>query len=151
MAYAVTLYDVVKALHIIAVLGAFGLPLAYPLLLPYLRRTHPESLAGVHEAQLWLNQRVTGPGIGLILIFGIYLASKGHYWSEVWVSVPLVILFVIGGIGGAIVNPAVKKLIGLAQNPASPEYAAEFERYERFERLLGALVLVAVIFMATKP
>jgi uncharacterized membrane protein len=149
--FAVELYDVVKALHIMAVVGAFGLPLAYPLLLPYLQRTHPDSLSAVHEVQLWLNQRITGTGTGLILVLGIYLATKGHYWSEVWVTVPLIILLIIGGIGGALINPSVKRMITLGRNPESAEYVAEYQRYIRFEILLGALVLVAIFFMAAKP
>jgi hypothetical protein len=149
--FAVAFYDVVKALHIMAVVGAFGLPLAYPLLLPYVRRRHPSAMAAVHDVQLWLNQRVTGTGTGLILIFGIYLATKGHLWSEVWVTVPLIILLIIGGVGGALINPSVKRMVTLGQNPDSAEYAAEYQRYIRYEVLLGALVLVAIFFMAAKP
>ena len=148
MTYAVALYDVVKALHIMAVVGAFGLPLAYPLLLPYVQRNHPEALAGVHDVQLWLNRRVTGTGTALILVFGVYLATKADLWSEVWVTVPLIILVIIGGVGGAIINPSVARL---SQTAGTPEYEAEYARYIRFEILLGALVLIAIFFMAAKP
>jgi hypothetical protein len=59
MTYAVALYDFVKALHIMAVVGAFGLPLAYPLLVPYARRSHPRAMPAVHDIQHRLNNRVT--------------------------------------------------------------------------------------------
>jgi uncharacterized membrane protein len=157
------LYDVVTALHIMAVVAAFGPPLVFPLLFAYLQRRHPAALGAAHDVQLYLNQRVTGPGIAVLLVAGIYLASKADVWSEIWVSVPLVILIIIGGVGGALINPSVKRLIELAQrditradapgDTAAPgdEYAAEYQRYVRYEILLGALVLVAIFFMAAKP
>ena len=148
MAFAVALYDVVKALHIMAVVGAFGLPLAYPLLFAYLQRRHPAALAGAHDAQLYLNQRVTGTGTVLILLFGAYMASKRDLWGEVWVAVPLAIIVIIGGVGGALINPSVKRLAQLA---GTADYTAEYRRYLRYEVLLGALVLVAIFFMAAKP
>ena len=55
------MYSVVVALHIIAAFAAYGLPLAYPLILPYLRRHHPAALPGVHAIQYRLNRYVTGP------------------------------------------------------------------------------------------
>ena len=145
---AVALYDVVKALHIMAVVAAFGLPLSYPVLLPYARRAHPGALGAVHDIQLKLNQRVTAPGTVLILLFGAYLASKEDLWGEVWVTVPLVILLIIGGVGGALINPAVRRL---SQTAGTPAYDAEYARYIRFEILLGVLVLVAIFFMTAKP
>jgi uncharacterized membrane protein len=146
--FAVALYDVVKALHVMAVVGAFGLPLAYPLLFAYLQRRHPAALGAAHDVQLYLNQRVTGTGTALILFFGAYLASKRDLWGEVWVIVPLAILVVIGAVGGALINPSVRRLSELA---GTPGYDAEYRRYLRFEVLLGVLVLVAIFFMAAKP
>ena len=35
----------VKAIHIMAAFAAFGLPFAYPALIPYVRRRHPQALA----------------------------------------------------------------------------------------------------------
>ena len=150
MPLALSSYSVVLSLHIMAVVAAFGLPLAYPLLLPYVRRAHPEALAGVHDAQHRMNRLLTAPGTLLILLFGAYMASKEDLWGEVWVIVPFVILIAIGGIGGALVVPSTKRLSELA--PAGgAAYDAEYRRYLRLEVLLGVLVLVAIFFMAAKP
>jgi hypothetical protein len=163
MTYAVALYDVVKALHVMAVVAAFGPPLAYPLYFAYLQRRHPTALGAAHDVQLYINQRVTGTGIGVLLVAGIYLASDADLWSEIWVTVPLVILIIIGGVGGALINPSVKRLFEFAQRDTtradapgdtatlSDEYHAEYQRYLRYELLLGVLVLVAIFFMAAKP
>ena len=145
--YAVTVYSVVKALHIMAVVGAFGLPLAYPALFAYAQRQHAAHLGPLHDIQLRLNRVVTGPGTVLVLLFGAYLATKEDLWSEVWVTVPLVLLFVIGGVGGALINPAVKRL---SQKAGTADYDAEYRAYLRYEVLLGVLVLVAIFFMTTK-
>jgi uncharacterized membrane protein len=152
MPVAVAGYDVVKAFHIMAVVAAYGLPLAYPLLLPYVRRRHPEAMSGVHDVQHRLNQRLTGPGTVLILIFGAYMASKHHLWGEAWVVVPLSILVVIGALGGGVVVPATARLSELAREDlGGTEYVRVYRRYMAAEVLLGVLVLVAIFFMAAKP
>jgi uncharacterized membrane protein len=162
MALAVTSYLVVQALHVMAVIAAYGLPLTYPLLLPYLRRNHPRAMPGIHDVQLRLNQRLTGPGTVLVLAFGVYMASKHHYWGEAWVQVGLGIIAVIAVLGGAVVVPASRRMAELARAdvemiPAggtvswSAEYDRVYSRYMAAEITLGALVLVAIFFMTAKP
>jgi predicted integral membrane protein DUF2269 len=160
---AVAVYDVALAVHIMAVVAAFGLPLPYPLLVPYARRNHPQAMPAVHDIQHRFNNRITAVGTVVILLVGGYLAGDADVFGEVWVIVPLIILFVIGGVGGAIVTPATRKLGELASRDLSranapgdavtfsDEYDREYERYLRAEILLGALVLVAIFFMAAKP
>jgi hypothetical protein len=148
----VSTYSVVLALHIMAVLAAYGLPLAYPLLLPYVRARHPEALAGVHAVQYRLNVVLTGPGTALVLAFGIYLATKGHHWGEAWVTIPVVIIALIAVLGGAVIVPATRRLGELAvEDVRSEAYAALYRRYMAVEVLLGGLVLAAVFVMAAKP
>ena len=145
--FAVALYDVVKALHIMAVVGAFGPPLAYPFVFAYAQRRHPDALGALHDVQLQVNRKVTGTGTVLVLLFGVYLATTEDLWSEIWVTIPLIILFVIGGVGGALINPAVERL---SKKAGTPEYAAEYRGYLRYEVLLGVLVLVAIFIMTTR-
>ena len=78
--------EVVKAAHITAAFAAYGLPLAYPLFIPYLRRHHPETLPGVHDAQHRFSVWLTGPGTVALLAFGIYLATKDHQWDQPYVQ-----------------------------------------------------------------
>ena len=163
MEVAVTSYLVVQSLHVMAVVAAYGLPMAYPMLLPYLRRRHPRSMPGVHDVQYRLNIRLTGPGTVLILAFGVYMASKHHLWDETWVAVPVAIIAVIAVVGGAVIVPASRRMAELARAdvdaaPAggdavswSAEYDRVFGRYMVAEVFLGALVLVAIFFMAAKP
>jgi hypothetical protein len=142
-------YSVVVALHIIAAFAAYGLPLAYPLILPYLRRHHPAALPGVHAIQYRLNRYLTGPFTVLLLGFGIYLASDGGYWGEPFVGFGVAAIAIIAVVGGGVIVPATKRLSGL--EPASEEYASVFRRYMLAEVTLGALVLIAIFVMAVKP
>jgi uncharacterized membrane protein len=157
---AVTTYSVVKALHVMAAFAAYGLPFAYPMLLPYLHRHHPRALPGVHDVQHRLNIMLTGPGTVLLLAFGIYLASKDDLWGETWVAVPVAILAVIVIAGGAIVRWTAR-LAELAHTDVesastntitfSTEYDEVYRRYMATEIFLGALVLIAIFFMVAKP
>ena len=163
MQLAVTGYLVVQSVHIMAVVAAYGLPMAYPMLLPYLRRKHPRSMPGVHDVQYRLNIRLTGPGTVLILAAGIYMASKHHLWDETWVAVPVAIIAVIAVVGGAVIVPSTRRMATLARTDVdaaaggstaiswSSEYNRVYGRYMAAEVFLGVLVLVAIFFMAAKP
>jgi len=160
MVLGVTSYLVVQAVHVMAVVAAYGLPMAYPMLLPYLRRNHPRSMPGVHDVQHRLNQRLTGPGTAIILFAGVYMASKHSLWGEVWVTVPVAIMAVIVVVGGGVVVPASRKMAELSRADVdaggagvtwSAEYDRVWARYLVAEILLGVLVLVAVFFMVAKP
>jgi hypothetical protein len=145
----VSTYSVVVALHIIAAFAAYGLPAAYPLVLPYLRRRHPEALAGVHAIQYRLNVVLTGPFTVLLFGAGVYLASKRDLWGEPFVAVGLVAIVIIGVVGGAVIVPATKALAGL--DPASAEYDRTFRGYLYAEIFLALVVLAAIFAMAAKP
>jgi hypothetical protein len=158
---ALTTYDVVLAFHIIAVITAYGLPLAAPALLRRLRSTNPRALPAFHDVQHWMNVRVTGPWTVLLLLFGVYMASDRHLWSEDWVRFGLAAVAVIALVGAWIVK-AIARLAGLARADVaasgpdgdvvfSPAYEALYARYVRAETLLGLLVIVAIFVMATKP
>src|SRR3954471_18823835 len=115
MVLGVTSYLVVQAVHVMAVVAAYGLPMAYPMLLPYLRRKHPRAMPGVHDVQHRLNKRLTGPGTAIILFAGIYMASKHDLWDETWVAVPVAIMAVIVLLGGAYIVPVSSRMAGLAR------------------------------------
>jgi hypothetical protein len=132
-----------------AVVAAYGLPLAYPLLIPYVRRNNPEALPGVHAVQYRLNKYLTGPATAVILLAGVYLATEHDLWGEPWVIVGLLSIAVISGLGGALVLPAAERMSQLRGDSA--EYAAVYSRYMRAEVTLVVVVLVAIFFMAAKP
>jgi uncharacterized membrane protein len=162
MSAAVTLYGVVLALHIMAVIAAYGLPLAYPMLLPYLRRTHPGAMPGIHDVQHRLNVRLTAPASVLIVAFGVYMATTRHYWQEGWLLVALGLFTVISVVGATYIVPVSRRMAELARADVSStplgvtvawgrEYRRVYRLYLAIETLLGVLVITAIFFMAAKP
>jgi hypothetical protein len=145
----VSTYSVVVAVHIIAAFAAYGLPAAYPLLLPLLRRHHPEALPGVHAIQYKLNVALTGPFTVLLLAAGIYLATDGDRWGEPFTTAGLVAVALIALVGGAVIVPATRALAALP--PDGAPYARVFRRYLIAEIFLAAVVLAAIAIMAIKP
>jgi uncharacterized membrane protein len=154
---SITFYGVVLAVHIMAVVVAFGTMFAYPAFIPWARKNHPDAMPVIHEVAGRIGQRVTSPALVLVLACGIYLASDADAWSEVWVSVPLVILIVIGGLGGMFFAPNERKLSALATRDLAAggtlgtEYNALFQRVAAAGLVTCGLVLVAIFFMAAKP
>jgi len=141
---AVQFYDIVLSIHVAAVIAAFGVWFAYPLLVP-------RGDAAAHRAQARAARTMVTPAGTLALLAGIYLASDRSYWSEVWVSVPLVILVVLMGVTGGYFIPRQQRLAELAEAGAGPAYTALATQVARVALAAAALVLVAVFFMVAKP
>jgi uncharacterized membrane protein len=154
---ALTFFDVVLSLHVMAVVIAFGTTFAYPAFMPWARRNHPTAMPVVHELSDRLGKYVMSPAMVVVLACGIYLASDADVWSESWVSVPLVILVIIGGLGGMFFAPNERKLGQLARRDleGGGELSAEYDDLFRRVAVGGfatmALVLVAIFFMVAKP
>jgi uncharacterized membrane protein len=162
MAPAIYFYDVVLSVHIMAVVIAFGVIFAFPILGAYVTREHPRMLPVLHAANDRLGRYLTTPAATVALIAGFYLASDRDYMGKVWVIVPLVILIALLGLGGAFFNPNERRAGELAGRDVaaagpdgpvvlSPEYQAVATRIARVGALTGFLVLVAIFFMAAKP
>lgn len=154
---AITFYSVVLSVHIMAVVVAFGVSFAYPAFIPWARRTHPEAMPLIHDISGRLGRFVMSPAMVLVLLCGVYLASDAEVWDQMWVSVPLLILIVIGALGGMVFAPSERKLADLAARDLaaggelSAEYDALFARVRFFGYVTMALVLIAIFFMAAKP
>jgi small-conductance mechanosensitive channel len=145
MPIAIQLYDVVLSVHVMAIVIAFGVWFAYPLLV-----TGRD--AASHRAQVRIARVVVTPAATIALLAGAYLATDRSYWSEPWVSVPLLILVVLLGLNGAYFTPRHRRLAALAEaGGAGDEYAALAARVARMYLACMGLVLIAVFFMVAKP
>ncbi|MCA1690208.1 MAG: hypothetical protein LC720_07210, partial [Actinobacteria bacterium] len=85
MIVAVSVYDVVLAVHIMAVVAAFGGLFAYPLLVGVARRADPRALGSLHRAQQRIIGRLILPGLIVVVAAGIYLAADHKQFSEFYV------------------------------------------------------------------
>src|ERR1700704_3908067 len=112
---AVTFYTFALAVHIAAILIAFGVTFASPVMYAVGIRSEPRSMPGVHRIQDSVGKFVISPFIGLALLAGIYLASKLHVWSDFYVQWGLAVIVLLGALGGVFFAPRERKLAALAE------------------------------------
>ncbi len=65
------------------------------------------------------------PGLAIVVVFGIYLASKLHLWSDVLVQWGLGVAIVIGAVEGMYLGPREKRLIEVADGTSPPPARAQ--------------------------
>jgi hypothetical protein len=162
---AVTFYTVALAIHIAAIVIAFGVTFAYPVMYGVGIRSEPASMPGFHRIQDSVGKFVITPFLAVALAAGIYLASKLHVWSLFYVQWGLAVIILIGGLGGAFFAPRERRLAELAERDlaaAGPSpgstgatiFSAEYLALRRqiFLVNLGAnvLVLATIYFMTAQ-
>jgi uncharacterized membrane protein len=159
---ALSLYTFVLFIHVLAVVTAFGITFAYPILAAVARKTHPSNLAFLHRAQGVIGPYlITGSAV-VILAAGLYLVAEGPYgFDDHWLTGALAILIVILGLGGAFFAPTERKaLVALERDIAaagdgevvlSEEYQTLSRRIERMGMLSSALIVLAIYLMVVKP
>jgi len=150
---AITFYDVVLTVHILAVVVAFGVVFAYPVLDAQWRRGSPSDLAGLHRLHVVLARRVITPAMTVVLLAGLYLALDRWSLGDPWISATFAILFVLFGLTGGVLVPADVRLAELAERDggASAEYQRERRKADMFGGLALLLVVVAIFLMVAKP
>jgi hypothetical protein len=159
---AVSTYDGVLALHIAAVVVAFGWIFALPVFYLVARRHSPRALPLLHRIEYTAMRLILNPALVVVLGAGIYLAADRHRWDEFFVQWGLGAMVVIGAIAGSVTIPLAKRAEQAALGDlAAPGEGGEPRRgaaYRRAERRLVAtgavlwvLVLATVVIMTIKP
>jgi len=155
---AITGYDVGKFVHVAAVIVALGIPFAYPLFTAIAESANPRSVPTVLRALRRNDFAIVTPGIVILLLAGIYmLADASISISESWVSVGFLAIILLFAIVHGVVEPAVRKAIGVAErdlgqgDELSDEYRALSRRINAAGSVAGVVVLVATFFMVVKP
>jgi len=161
LAPAASLYDFVLAVHIMAVVVAFGVTFAYPIMFAVGAKQDPRSLPVLHRIEYTIERTLINGGLVLVVAAGVYLAGDGHHWSEFFVQWGLTAAIVIGGLVGAVMIPTAKRAEQLATRDIaaagdgkieiSDEYRATVRRLSIVGTLLSVLVLVTILFMAVHP
>jgi len=159
LAPAASFHDVILAIHIMAVVIAFGVTFAYPIMFAVGARRDPRSLPVLHRIEYTIERTLINGGLVLVLGAGIFLASDGHHWSEFFVQWGLGAVIVIGTLVGAVMIPTAKRAETVAERDIaaaaggggqielSEEYQALVRRLSTVGSLLSALVLITILFM----
>jgi hypothetical protein len=151
--------DAILAIHILAVVIGFGVVFSYPIFFAVGPRMDRRAMPWFHGMQQLLGRRLISPGLVVILLAGIYLASHEHQWHAFYVQWGLGAVVVIGAIGGAYIGPREGKLAELAARdvaatPAGAEVAWSAEYEAVIKQVLTAgwlmvlILVVTVFFMA---
>src|SRR5271166_4998022 len=101
-----------------AVVVAFGVTFAYPIMFVVGVRQYPRGLALLHRVEYTIERWLINPALLVVLLAGAYLASDGHHWSEFYVQWGLAVVIVIGGLVGSVMIPTAKRAEVLAASEA---------------------------------
>jgi uncharacterized membrane protein len=151
--------EVVMGIHIAAVVVAFGVTFAYPIVYTYGLRLGPRHIGWWLRVERRIGQVLTTPALAVIVVAGIYLASKEHQWSHFYVQWGLAVALVLGALVGAFFSPTERRAAELAERDiaasagsAEVTFSAEYQAVTRRLAIVGSLssllVLVTVLVMA---
>lgn len=162
---AVALSDFVLAFHILGAIIGFGVVFVFPVLLAVAGRTDPGVIPWLLRARCSAGRYLVNPGLTVVVLAGIYLATDEHQWSEFYVGWGVAAALAIGAIEGSYIIRRAGKLSELAERdlaatavPAggrrtsatwSPEYAAALRRFSAAGNAVALIVVATVFLMAT--
>lgn len=150
---AVTFPTVALAVHILFVVAAFGIVIGYPVILLAAERLDRRPMPVLHRVRVNVGRALVNPGLLVVVIAGVYLASHLHQWSHFYVQWGIGAAVVIGALEGAFVIPQEKRLAELASRDieAAGEGEVEWSRDYLAARNRASLVgwLMALLVAAT--
>jgi uncharacterized membrane protein len=158
---AASAYELVMALHIMAVVIAFGWVFALPIVYAVAVKSDPRGLPLLHRIELMVFRWLLNPALVVVLGAGIFLASDGHHWSQFFVQWGVGVVVVLGGVVGSVLMPGAKRAEAAVRSDLAQFSGGEFQpgaEYQAVIRRLNVvgsaaslLVLVTIAFMVVKP
>ena len=158
---ATSAYEIVLAVHVMAVVIAFGWTFTLPVVFAVASRRDPRSLPVLHRIEYTVSRVILNPTLLVVLGAGIYMASDGHHWSEFFVQWGIGAVVVIGALVGSVLIPAAKRAEEAARADLEGFSGGEFQPGEAYRvatrrlNVIGSaaslLVLLTILFMVIKP
>jgi uncharacterized membrane protein len=148
-----SLYLVVKFLHMLAAIIATGTNATYGVLLSRAHRA-PEHLRHVRDGVRALDRNVANPAYALLLITGLLLVWMGPLsMTTPWVSLSLILFVLAAGIGLVRLTPLTRRQSDALERhgPDSPQYKQLRRGINRASVVAGLIVLVIIYLMVAKP
>jgi len=156
---AVAFPTVALAVHILFVVAAFGVVIGYPVITLAAERLEPRTVPVLHRVRVIIGRSLVNPGLLVVVIAGVYLASHGDDWSHFYVQWGIGAAVVIGALEGAVVIPQEKRLAELGSRDVeatagevqwSGEYLAARARANLVGWVLALLVAATVVVMTVQ-
>ena len=159
----ITFFSVTKFLHVAAVVMAWGVTFAYPVIQRTAEKQDPRAVPNFWRTAGRVGLFIIAPGAFLILATGLVMVIDQEFvqFSDSWVTVGFVAIIVLIAFGPLFFTPAEKKLAEAAERDIAaagdgevtlgPEYQAASRRYALVGQLNGLIVLIAIFFMVVKP
>lgn len=153
--YAPDSYDLLKALHVAAIVIWVGGDVTLTTLgIVFERRRDGETMAALGKMGAWIGTRIYTPALFAAFAFGVALVQKGHWgWSRFWIDFALVGWAIAATVGVGFVGPELGRIDHDAQKfgPDSAEVGRRVKRLFTIFRFDTALLILIVLDMTAKP
>jgi hypothetical protein len=162
---AVAFSDFIVGVHVLAVIAGFGVTFAYPLLFATAGRMDPAVMPWLLRARQQVGRYLVNPGLLVVVLAGIYLASDEHHWNAFFVQWGIGAAIVIGAVEGAIIIPRAGRLAVVAERDLaatavaaggqrttatwSPEYLTALRSVTIAGTAVQLILVVTVFLMVT--
>ena len=157
----VQFYDVVKWLHVSAVVVALGATFAYGVFIAVASKSAPRSMPGIIAGIQSTDRLLVIPGLFLILATGLYLTIDRWDFSDFFVSWGILAVIVLFVMGFAVFGPNEEKARVAAEEDVERsgsgpvEFGPEFNRVNsllgKAGPIAGLIVILTVYVMVAKP
>jgi len=148
-----SLYLFLNWVHVLAAITALGANLTYAVWIRLGERSQPNLLHTLRGIQ-FLDARIANPAYGVVVVTGLLMvwANKLSLLTS-WITIPLILVIVVTGLGIAVYSPALTRQIQAADadGPTSTSYRAASRRALLAGALTTILVVAIVFVMVVKP
>jgi uncharacterized membrane protein len=161
MALAASVYELVLALHIMAVVLAFGWTFMLPIAFAVAAKADPRSLPVLHRIEYMSERLLLNPALTVVVGAGIFLAADAHLWGQFFVQWGIGAAVVIGYLAGSVLIPVAKRAEEAARRDLETfdggefapgeEYRAATRRLTIFGSVTSLLALATIAVMVVKP
>ena len=147
-----SLFVLLKLIHVLAAITALGANLTYPV---WLRRAAGDrarvldAMDGVRE----LDRRVANPAYLVAFASGAGMVATGAYSFETfWISAAIVLFVLVALLGIGVYAPTVRRQRAEAERDiTSTAYAAAERRQVTIGLVVTVMAIAIVVLMVTKP
>lgn len=148
-----TLYEILKYIHIVMAIAAIGFNLSYAFWLSRAEK-EPEHAGHILRGIKTLDDRFANPAYGVLLVTGIIMVLKNDIgFGTFWIASALVLYVITTLTAILLYSPGLRNQTLLAE--AGKVDSAEYRGLAKRSNLVGAILVLLVLsiefIMVTKP